>query len=161
MRSFLIPLFLGLALPGLLAAQGARLPANCNGVVECAQAMVSITNALAAENAQLRQRLTVIEQSLRKQGPGRTSDMRRGAVRVAGSRSGYSETTIVFKKPFPTPPMIFLSARDVNLRDHQQLWVKFVTNDRAVIANCRRHNNPEGCLAYADDFDFDWIAVRR
>lgn len=161
MRFALTIIFFGLVLPSLTAAQGTRLPIQCNGVVECAQAMVSMTNALAEENAQLKRRLTEIEQNMWKLRQGGPSEMGRGAVRVEGSRSGYRETTIVFKTPFRSPPMIFLSPRDVNLRDHQQLWVKAVNNERAVIASCRRHTNPEGCVAYADDFHFDWIAVRR
>ncbi|MEO0570031.1 MAG: hypothetical protein AAF066_20055, partial [Pseudomonadota bacterium] len=134
---------------------------RCNNLVECAQAMMNMTNRLVAENAALQRRLVQVEQGLRVLQKSQGPNMRRGGARVEGSGTGYRETTIIFNPPFRKPPAVFLSAREVNSRDHQQLWVKAVTNDRAIISNCRRHVNPEGCLAYADDFYFDWIAVRR
>ena len=160
MRFFAALLFFGLISPSLVIAQTQQTQSiQCSGVVNCAQAMVATTDRLVRENAQLRQRLGEIERKLWSIDNAQT--MRRGAVRVPGANRGYRETTIVFKPAFRSPPMVFLSARDVNILDHQQLWIKSISNDRVVIANCRRHNNPEKCSAYADDFHFDWIAVRR
>lgn len=160
MRAVVASLFFLLTLPAVGAAQNIQT-VPCNGVVDCAQAMVTLTNRLAAENAALKQRLSEIERKLGSINAGNDRGMRRGAVRVEGASRGYRETTIIFNPPFRTPPLVFLSARDVNIRDHQQLWVKSISSDRAVVSNCRRHNNPEKCSGYADDFHFDWIAVRR
>ncbi len=156
-RTFVLTfLLLGLVVSSPVTAQ-----VKCSGVVQCAEALVSTTNRLAAENAALQKRMFRMEQQLQNMRQDQLTDMRKGGVRVPGSRNGYQETTIIFSPPFQTPPLVFLSGRDVNVRDHQQLWVRSISNDRAVIANCRRHQNPEGCLSYADDFHFDWIALRR
>jgi len=157
----LILTLFALAIPKNADAQGIRQPIQCGNVVECAEVMVSLTNRLIAENAALNKRLSEVERQLKRGGQDQGFAMRKGAARVQGSGNGYSETTIRFNPPFRQPPSVFLSVRDVNIRDHQQVWIKSISTDRAVISNCRRYDNPEGCMRYADDFYFDWIAVRR